>query len=48
MSCCVYELEIIKGTDKISREGQECALTLFNMVLNYSLSTKNIIIKHEY
>ena len=41
------ELEIIKGTDKISREGQECALTLFNMVLNYSLSTKNIIIKHR-
>ena len=36
------ELEIIKGNDKISKEGQECALTLFNMVLNYSLSTKNI------
>jgi DNA-directed RNA polymerase II subunit RPB1 len=28
-------------------EGQECALTLFNMVLNYSLSTKNIITKHR-
>ncbi len=41
------ELEIIKGTDKISMEGQECALTLFNMVLNYSLSTKNIIIRHR-
>ena len=41
------ELEIIKGNDKISKEGQECALTLFNMVLNYSLSTKNIIIKHR-
>ena len=41
------ELEIIKGTDKISVEGQECALTLFNMVLNYSLSTKNIITKHR-
>ena len=41
------ELEIIKGKDKISVEGQECALTLFNMVLNYSLSTKNIIIKHR-
>jgi len=41
------ELEIIKGTDIISVEGQECALTLFNMVLNYSLSTKNIIIKHR-
>ena len=41
------ELEIIKGKDKISMEGQECALTLFNMVLNYSLSTKNIIIKHR-
>jgi DNA-directed RNA polymerase II subunit RPB1 len=41
------ELQIIKGNDKISLEGQECALTLFNMVLNYSLSTKNIIIKHR-
>ena len=41
------ELEIIKGIDKISVEGQECALTLFNMVLNYSLSTKNIITKHR-
>ena len=41
------ELEIIKGTDKISVKGQECALTLFNMVLNYSLSTKNIITKHR-
>ena len=41
------ELQIIKGKDKISVEGQECALTLFNMVLNYSLSTKNIIIKHR-
>ena len=41
------ELEIIKGNDKISMEGQECALTLFNKVLNYSLSTKNIIIKHR-
>ena len=41
------ELEIIKGDDIISKEGQECALTLFNKVLNYSLSTKNIIIKHR-
>ena len=37
------DLEIVKGSDKISKEGQECALTLFNKVLNYSLSTKNII-----
>ena len=29
----------LKGKDKISVEGQECALTLFNKVLNYSLST---------
>ena len=35
------ELQIIKGADKISVEGQDYALTLFNMVLNYSLSTKN-------
>ena len=41
------ELKIIKGDDPISKEGQENALTLFNMVLNYSLSTKNIIIKHR-
>ena len=41
------ELKIIKGKDKISLEGQECALTLINMVLYYSLSTKNIIIKHR-
>ena len=41
------ELEIVKGNDTISKEGQECALTLFNKVLNYSLSTKNIIIKHR-
>ena len=41
------EIEIIKGDDEISKEGQESALTLFNMVLNYSLSTKNIIIKHR-
>jgi len=33
--------------DLISKEGQECALTLFNMVLNYSLCTKNIIFKHR-
>ena len=41
------DLEIVKGSDKISKEGQECALTLFNKVLNYSLSTKNIIINHR-
>ena len=41
------ELEVVKGADTISMEGQECALTLFNRVLNYSLSTKNIIIKHR-
>ena len=37
----------MKGDDNISKEGQENALTLFNMVLNYSLSTKNIIKKHR-
>ena len=41
------KLILIKGDDELSKEGQDCALTLFNMVLNYSLSTKNIIIKHR-
>ena len=41
------KLILVKGNDEISKEGQSCALTLFNMVLNYSLSTKNIIIKHR-
>ena len=41
------QLKIVKGDDNISKEGQENALTLFNMVLNYSLSTKNIIKKHR-
>ena len=41
------QLKLVKGDDPISKEGQDCALTLFNMVLNYSLSTKNIIIKHR-
>ena len=41
------KLKLIKGEDKISKEGQDYAMTLFNMVLNYTLSTKNIIIKHR-
>ena len=41
------KLILVKGDDELSKEGQDCALTLFNMVLNYSLSTKNIIIKHR-
>ena len=41
------KLKVIKGDDPISKEGQDCALTLFNMVLNYSLSTKNIIRTHR-
>jgi len=41
------KLQLVKGDDPISKEGQESALTLFNMVLNYSLCTKNIIIKHR-
>ena len=41
------KLILVKGDDDLSKEGQDCALTLFNMVLNYSLSTKNIIIKHR-
>ena len=41
------KLKLVKGDDDLSKEGQQCALTLFNMVLNYSLCTKNIIIKHR-
>ena len=41
------ELKIIKGDDIISKESQECALNLLNKVLNYSLSTKNLIFKHR-
>ena len=41
------ELKIIQGNDPISQEGQKNALFLFNAVLNYSLSMKNLIIKHR-
>ena len=41
------ELKIRKGEDPISREEQSSALTLFYMVLNYSLCTKNVIYKHR-
>ena len=41
------KLKMIKGNDIISLDGQKNALTLFNMVLNYSLSTKKIIINHR-
>ena len=41
------ELKMIKGNDIISIDGQKNSLTLFNMVLNYSLSTKKIIINHR-
>ena len=39
------KLKIINGEDK--KEEQDCALYLFSKVLNYSLSTKNIIINHK-
>ena len=41
------KLILVEGDDDLSKEGQNCALTLFNMVINYSLSTKNIIMKHR-
>ena len=41
------ELKIIKGNDTISKEGQNNAMHLLNAVLNYSLSMKNLIIKHR-
>ena len=41
------ELQIIKGEDKFRKEAQDCALDLFSKVLNYSLSTKNMIINHK-
>ena len=41
------ELKIIKGNDTISRECQNNAMYLLNAVLNYSLSMKNLIIKHR-
>jgi DNA-directed RNA polymerase II subunit RPB1 len=40
-------LKLIKVDDIISKQIQECSMILFNKVLNYSLSTKNIIFKHR-
>ena len=41
------DLTQIKNNNEQSTEIHDNSLTLFNMVLNYTLSTKNVIIKHH-